>query len=158
MFYFYLHCFIFNTIFALKVTYSYWLIMIFFFLLKKIPNVLIIQSLITSFCFFNLKRFILLILLSSISFFFSLKRFVTSLMLSFSSFFSFLILSSLFYLFEALFSFLSSFFFFWQFFFIYIKMSKNSTSRYQKIYIEREVVYKIYRNIKSLVGLFIGFF
>ena len=37
-------------------------------------------------------------------------------------------------------------------------MSKNSTSRYQKIYIEREGVYKIYRNIKSLVGLFIGFF
>ena len=78
--------FIFNIIFAPKITYSIWFIIIFFFLLKKLPNITNYAVFDCFGIFFILKKIILLTVLSSI--FFSLKRVFTSLIML-SSFFIF---------------------------------------------------------------------
>ena len=74
--------FIFNIIFAPKITYSIWFIIIFFFLFKKLPNITNYAVFDCFGVFFILKKkIILLTVLSSI--FFSLKRvFISLIMLS----------------------------------------------------------------------------
>ena len=89
VFYFHPHCFHFR--------YYYWFIIIFFFLFKKVPN---IPDYSASDCFIFVlksKKISYIFNCDVIYFFFSLKRFSTSLIM----------LPSLFYLFQALFSFLS---------------------------------------------------
>ena len=99
VFYFYLHCSHTQYNFCSK---SYLLILVynnlFFFLLKKISNITI-YSVFDCFIFFFHSKRIYYTFNSFIFFFFSLERFFASL----------IILSSPFYLFQAVFSFLSSF-------------------------------------------------
>ena len=56
-----------------KITYSYCFIMIFFFLLKKVPNIPYYSVFDASFSFFSLKRFLILWIVLPSIYFFSLK-------------------------------------------------------------------------------------
>ena len=78
---------IFNLIVTPKITYSYWFRTIFFFMIKKVPN--IFNYFIFNCCifFFSLKRFLIsLIVASSISFF-TLKWFFKYLIMLFYIFY-----------------------------------------------------------------------
>ena len=73
---------IFNMITTTKITYSYWFIIISFFMLKKIPCISNYSVFYCFISFFSLKRVLIpLIAASFVSFFslFSLKRFLTYL-------------------------------------------------------------------------------
>ena len=80
MFYFY--TFIFNRIAAPEIMYFYWYITIFFFfMLKTISNISKYSIFNYFILFFNLKRFLISLIVISSASFFNFKRFVTSLII-----------------------------------------------------------------------------
>ena len=80
--------FIFKIIITPKITLSYWFIIIFFFMHKKIPNISN-YSIFNLFIFFSLKRFLISLIVVPSIYSFSLKNSLTSLITMYSIFFIF---------------------------------------------------------------------